>query len=274
MDAHRVDILDRADDDAVVRLVADHLHLILFPAKHALFDQHLGDRRSVEAPFHYLLEFFHIVGDAAAGSGQGEGGPDDGGQAHYIEPGERLGHGVGDVAARAFQPDLVHGVAELLAVFSLFDHLGAGADHLDPELFQHARLFKGQRTVQRRLAAHGRQKRVGALFLNDLGDEFGRDRLDIGRVGHFRIGHDGGRIGIDQNDAIAFGSQGLAGLDAGIVELTSLADDDRARADDQDRFQVRAFGHFGGSSFRSGARLGRRVALFRKSRARLIYISG
>ncbi len=30
MDAHRVDILDRADDDAVVRLVADDLHLISF----------------------------------------------------------------------------------------------------------------------------------------------------------------------------------------------------------------------------------------------------
>ena len=32
--AHRVDVLDRADDDAVVRLVAHDLHLELFPAEH------------------------------------------------------------------------------------------------------------------------------------------------------------------------------------------------------------------------------------------------
>ena len=40
--AHRVDVLDGADDDAVVRLVADHLHLELLPAEHALLDQHLA----------------------------------------------------------------------------------------------------------------------------------------------------------------------------------------------------------------------------------------
>ena len=42
--AHRVDVLDRADDDAVVRLVADDLHLVLLPAEHALLDQHFVGR--------------------------------------------------------------------------------------------------------------------------------------------------------------------------------------------------------------------------------------
>jgi hypothetical protein len=44
--AHRVEVLDRADDDAVVRLVADHFHLEFLPAEHRFFDQHLvhGDR--------------------------------------------------------------------------------------------------------------------------------------------------------------------------------------------------------------------------------------
>ena len=32
MHAHRIEVLDRADDDAVVLLVADHLHLEFFPA--------------------------------------------------------------------------------------------------------------------------------------------------------------------------------------------------------------------------------------------------
>ena len=39
------------------------------------------------------------------------------------------------------------------------------------------------------------------------------------------IGHDGGRIGVDQNYFIAQFPQGLAGLGAGIVEFAGLADD-------------------------------------------------
>ena len=40
MHAHRIDVLDRADDDAVVMLVAHDLHLILFPSQQRFFDQH------------------------------------------------------------------------------------------------------------------------------------------------------------------------------------------------------------------------------------------
>ena len=49
MHAHRIDVFDRADDDAIVFLVAHHLHLELFPAQHRFFDQHFGGRRGVDA---------------------------------------------------------------------------------------------------------------------------------------------------------------------------------------------------------------------------------
>ena len=49
VDAHRVDVLDRADDHDVVRAVAHHLELELAPAEHGLVDQHLADRRRGEA---------------------------------------------------------------------------------------------------------------------------------------------------------------------------------------------------------------------------------
>jgi hypothetical protein len=39
--AHRVEVLDRADDDDVVGVVAHHLHLELLPADQALLDEHL-----------------------------------------------------------------------------------------------------------------------------------------------------------------------------------------------------------------------------------------
>ena len=59
----------------------------------------------------------------------------------------------------------------------------------------------------------------------------------------FRVGHDRGRVGIHQNDAVPFLLEGLAGLHAGIVELAALPDDDGAGADDEDALDIRAFGH-------------------------------
>ena len=115
-------------------------------------------------------------------------------------------------------------------------------------LFEHAHLLQRQRAIERRLAAHGRQQREAAgdgvaLLGDDLGDDLGRDRLDIGAVRHVRIGHDRGGIGIDQDDAVALGAQRLAGLGAGIVELAGLPDDDRPGADDQDGRNVGPLRH-------------------------------
>ncbi len=101
MHAHRVDVLDRADDDAVVGAVAHHLHLELFPSKDAFLDQHFGGRRGVEAGGDDVVELGAVVGDAAAGAAHGEGGADDRRQADMVE---RLGgnrHGVADIALLA-----------------------------------------------------------------------------------------------------------------------------------------------------------------------------
>ena len=147
------------------------------------------------------------------------------------------------VRARRRQADPGHRLAEQLAVFRLVDGVGGGADHLDVEFLQHAHLAQRQRAVERGLPAHGRQQRVGPFLLDDLGDDLRRDRLDIGGVGEIGIGHDRRRIGVDQHDPVALVLERLAGLRAGIVELAGLADDDRAGADDQDRFDVGSFGH-------------------------------
>ena len=78
---------------------------------------------------------------------------------------------------------------------------------------------------------------------DDFLHAFRRDGLDVGAVGKLRVGHDGGRIGVDEDDAVAFLPEGLAGLRAGIIELARLADDDRAGADDEDAVNVGALGH-------------------------------
>ena len=56
--AHRVDVLDRADDDGVVGVVAHQLELELVPAEEGLLDEHLADRalgeRALEQPHRAL----------------------------------------------------------------------------------------------------------------------------------------------------------------------------------------------------------------------------
>ena len=156
---------------------------------------------------------------------------------------ERLRQRLDLMRARRRQADPGHRLAEQLAVFRHVDGVRRGADHLDVEFLQHAHLAQRQRAVERGLPAHGRQQRVGSLALDDLGDDLRRDRLDIGGVGQIRVGHDGRRIRVHQDDPVALILERLAGLRAGIVELAGLADDDRAGADDHDRFDVGSFRH-------------------------------
>ena len=160
------------------------------------------------------------------------------------------------VALGFSRPMRVHRLAEELAVLGLLDRLALGADQLDAELRQHAHVVERERGVEAGLAAHGGQERVGALLLDDLGDDLGGDRLDVGGVGHLRVGHDRRGVGVDQDDPVALLAQRLAGLGAGVVELAGLADDDRPRADDHDRADVGSLRH--GGLARSARRRDRR----------------
>ena len=95
--------------------------------------------------------------------------------------------------ARA-QADARHRLLELLAVLGLVDRLLRRADQLDAVLVEHALAREVERAVERRLAAHRRQQRVGPLALDDLLDHLPGDRLDVGDVGHLRVGHDRRRV--------------------------------------------------------------------------------
>ena len=152
------------------------------------------------------------------------------------------------VRARRVEADRSHRLAEALAVLGLVDRLRRRPDHFDVIFGEHPHLLEAERAVQRRLAAHGRQQGEAAgdgvaLLGDDLGDDLGGDRLDIGPVGHVRVGHDRRRVRIDQDDTIAFLAQRLAGLRPRIIELARLPDDDRAGADDEDGRDVSPLRH-------------------------------
>ena len=104
---------------------------------------------------------------------------------------------------------------------------------------EHARLAELDREVERRLAADGRQQRVGLLALDDLLEHLDGQRLDVGAIGDLGVGHDRRRIAVDEDDLEPLGAQRLAGLRAGVVELARLADHDRTGADDENAFQDR-----------------------------------
>ena len=241
--AHRIEVLDGADDDAVVLLVTDHLHLVFLPADQRFVDQQLLGWRQVQATGADFFELFTVVGNTTTGAAHGEGRTNDAREAQLVE--DRIGflHAVGDTGTWALQADGLHRLVETRAVFGLVDGIGVGADHFHAELLQDAFALQVQGAVQRGLATHGRQQGVRTLLLDDLGHRLPLDRLDVGGIGHGRVGHDGGRVGVHQDDAETFFTQGLAGLGAGIVELAGLADHDRASAENQDTFNVCTFWH-------------------------------
>ena len=124
------------------------------------------------------------------------------------------------------------------------------ADELHVVLLEHAAVGKLDRQIERGLSAHGRQdgkaRRRGrhlALDANNLFQIFAGQRLDVSAVGDLRIGHDGGRIRIGQHHFKALGLERLASLRPGVIKLRRLANDDGARADDQDFRDVSSSWH-------------------------------
>lgn len=66
------------------------------------------------------------------------------------------------------------------------------------------------------------------------------------------VGHDGGRVGVHEDDLVALLAEGLHGLGAGVVELAGLADDDGAGTEDHDLLYVGALAAGGGGGGRGG----------------------
>ena len=145
--------------------------------------------------------------------------------------------------ARGLQADALHCPVEELAVLGHIDGLLGRANHLHAVRLQHPLAGQVQGAVEGRLPPHGGQQRIRLLHLDNARHGTPLDGLDIGGVGHGRVSHDRGRVGVHQDYPVALFPQGLAGLGAGIIEFTGLADDDRARTQNQDALDVSSFRH-------------------------------
>ena len=188
-------------------------------------------------------EFIAVVRDAATRSSHGERGPDNRRETQCGLHLQGLFQAVGDRRPCRAETQPGHRGLELFAILRFVDGFLRRADHLDAVFFQHTVLGQIERAVKRGLPAHGRQQRIGALLLDDLLDHLPGNRLDVGDIGHVRIGHDRRRIAVDEDDLVALLAQRLAGLRTGIVEFARLPDDDGTGADDEDAVEVSALGH-------------------------------
>ncbi len=233
MDAHWIEILDGADDDAVVLAVAHDLHFELLPAEERFIDKDFGNWREIQAPGDDLFILLTVVSYASALSAEGESGADDERKgSNFLGDFSRLLHRAGDTGAWHVEPDFLHGLFEKVAVLAFVDGCGVGTDHADSVLLERPGFKQRHGGVERGLPAEGRKQSVGPFPDDDLLDDLGGDRLDVGPVGELRIGHDGRWVRIHQNDLVTLFFKSLARLYPRVVEFASLADDNWAGADD------------------------------------------
>ena len=243
VDAHRVEVLDRADDDECVRRVPHDLELELLPAEDGLLDEDLVRRGERQAALDDGLEVVLVERDPAAGPAEREGRADDDGVA------ERNGDGPGLVEAprhpglQDVDADLLHRLLEEEAVLAELHGADRGPERLDAVLCEDAGLVEGDREVQGRLPADGREEGVGLFLRDDRGDRVAVERLDVRRVRELGVRHDRGGVRVHEDDAVALAPQRAARLGPRVVELAGLPDHDRARAQHENRPDVRAFRH-------------------------------
>ena len=99
---------------------------------------------------------------------------------------------------------------------------------------QHPGLDQRHRQVESGLPAQGREEGVRPLADNDRLDRLNGQGLDVHSIGNVLVGHDRGRVGVDENRLHPLLAERLASLGPRIVEFSGLTDHNRARADDQD----------------------------------------
>ena len=147
--------------------------------------------------------------------------------------------------ARARETDLLHREFEELSIFGLPDGGWARSEQLDPEPRERSIIVERERQVERRLPAERRQDCLRPLPLEDRPKRRRLERLHVGPIRELRIGHDRGRVRVDQDHLVPLGSEGLRPLHSGVVELAGLPDDDGSRADEKNLSEVVAPRHRG-----------------------------
>ena len=190
------------------------------------------DQARIQSSIERFAQLRLVVDHPAAGAGKRVGWAHDERIAGSAGEGEAfVDHGddrtFGDGLA-----DLEHFEFEALAVFGESNRLDGRAEHLDVITRQYAGFVEFDGEIQTGLTAQRGKERIGPFAGDDLFNRSNRQRLQIDGIRDLGIRHDRRRIGVDEDDAMAFLAECPARLNAGVIKLCGLADDDRPRPDD------------------------------------------
>ena len=128
MYTHRVEVFNRADNDAVVVFIAYNFHLVLFPTENRLLNQQLMRGRRIETAFANRQELVFIVGNAAARTAHGERRTNQRREADLFLRRQSFVHCVADKRFRARQADFFHRFFKAAAVFRLVNRVFGRTD--------------------------------------------------------------------------------------------------------------------------------------------------
>src|SRR5690606_4080036 len=100
------------------------------------------------------------------------------------------------------------------------------------------------RQIKRSLTTHRRKDTIDIrVFVQNLDDVFLFEREEINMVCGDRVGHNGGRVGIDKGDSHSLFPLGAGRLRTFIIKFKSLRDDYWTTSDHQYMFDAVVFGH-------------------------------
>ena len=113
-------------------------------------------------------------------------------------------------------------------ILCLLNAFAGCAQQLYPALSENTLLFQLHGKIQPGLSADAGNDGIRPLIADDTGNIFQGQRLHVDLVRNGWVCHDGGGIGIAEDDLVSLLLQGKAGLCSGVIKFRCLSNDDGA----------------------------------------------
>ena len=231
MHTNRINIFHITYGNAIACAVTHDLVLNFLPSGDATLYQNLSHTRKTKSVFQNLSQLIFVVRDSAAASAKCVC------RTKY----NRITDGVSKVYTGLYRfynerscdwlSDFFHRLFKFQTVFGFFDGLRGCSDQAHIVLLQKSSLLKLHGKVQSCLSSQCWKHAVRLFFDNQLFYNLYGQRLNINSVCNVFIGHNGRRIGVEQNNLNTFLFQRTARLCSGIVKLCRLSNNNRTGTD-------------------------------------------
>ena len=228
--ANRVNVFHVADGDDIALAVTHDFVFDFLPACNTFLNQNLIYTGIQDTGSCNLTQLIPGISNTAAGTAQSICRTDDNRQTDFFGKSYRIFYAVNDLGGNDRLMDLLHGILKHLTVFCLVDGGGVGTQQLDVIFIQEAACHQIHGNIQTGLSAQCGQNGVRTFFFDDFLYTGNGHRFNINLICHCLVGHNGCRVGVNQNNLQTFFPQRTACLCACIVKFCCLTDDNRTGA--------------------------------------------